>query len=418
MAKPTVHLVTTVGAPKPAPEITKLALRAAAKLSWYELTQAIPLVLWYDEKSEAFYTQCHLEAVVLTKKTDLEAVLDPEESEEYKLNREIYTDNFAYRQMETDARLGRSFEDIVVEYDETYRPNTPLKVFGGQHRVQALHSAVDDKPNNLHGIRMYFGLTIDQKIDIAIANNTSIAVSNDLLDRMQEDLLGQELRDWAQETGLLGGDQGFADTRSSAGVPTVRIARTFIVNFHGGARHKKKAMPAPYVCKSGPRTDPDYELLRPAVKWKDKGLLRAGREFARIHAAQRRAVLGRDEDKYLEFANNCAHPSVVAAWSYVAGMLSGSELDNHYGLADTSKQDPMNASALSKARLKGVDPDTYRGLGARIGPGELGRMVQLFLLQATKASKRGITKTLANAAIQSYEALKATAAAEQATKRI
>jgi hypothetical protein len=45
-------------------------------------------------------------------------------------------------------------------------------------------------------------------------------------------------------------------------------------------------------------------------------------------------------------------------------------------------------------------------------------MQELFNLQATKASKRGITPRLANAAIQSYEAKKAQLQASKAMKGI
>jgi hypothetical protein len=356
----------------------------------------------------------------LASLADLEAVVDPEESEDYKLNRELYLDNHAYRVMEADARRGRSFEDIVVEFDESYRSKTPLKVFGGQHRVQAIREAVKEKGERAHGVRVYFCLDVIQKVDIATVSNTSIAISNDLLDRMQEELLGTELRDWAQTVGLLEPDQGFADRRDSAGRPTVRIARTFVVNFHEGSRLKKGSMPEPYVCRSGPRTDERYETLRRKVSWTEPCFLEAGKEFARLHGAQRGAVIGRERDSYLEYANKCMHPSVTAAWSYVAGMLQSAppSLANHYALSSIVKSDPLNAAALSKARLKGVDPDTYRGLGARISASEVGRMVQLFSLQATDATKRGITPTLANAAIKSFEALKAVRAADEAKRGI
>jgi hypothetical protein len=97
-------------------------------------------------------------------------------------------------------------------------------------------------------------------------------------------------------------------------------------------------------------------------------------------------------------------------------------LSVHFGLPQSvsakSSSDPLNAKALSAARLKGVDPDTYRGLGARINSTELGRMLEVFILQATKARKLGITLKLANAAIQSYEARRAQIAAFKAIKRI
>ncbi|HEU0074200.1 MAG TPA: hypothetical protein VFS30_09325 [Dehalococcoidia bacterium] len=419
MAKtaPAVERLSTLA--NPPKEVLALLKRLDDKVELCERTMQVPLTLWHDEKSDAFYTACHLTGKTLVALADLEAVLDPQESEDYKLNRELYTDNYAYRLMESDAKNGRSFEDIVAEFDESYRPKSPLKIFGGQHRIRAIREAVTEKGGRPHGVRVYLGLSVEQKVDIATANNTSIAISNDLLDRMQEELLGTQLRDWSQKVGLLEADQGFADRRDSAGKPTVRIARTLVVNFHEGQKHQQ-GIPEPYVCSSGPRKDEQYEALRPSIKWNDPKFVQAGKEFTRLHQAQREAVLTRDNNSYLEFANKCMHPSVAAAWAYVAGMLQGDPqaLSNHYALGGIEKGDPVNASALSKARLKGVDPDTYRGLGARINANELGRMVQLFHLQATKASKRGISSTLANAAIQTYEALRATDAAAKATKGI
>jgi len=378
-------------------------------------------LLLCDARSNAFYLNCHLDSKVLSSKADLDAVLDPTESEDYKLNREIYTDNYAYRLMESDALKGRSFEDLVVEYDTSYRPDRPLKVFGGQHRIMAISEAVKKNVSVAHGVRVYFGLSIEQKVNIAMANNTSIAVSNDLLDRMQEDLLGADLRNWCQTVGILDEGQNFVDRRSPEGIPTVRIARTLLVNFYLGRGSKEDDYHAPVVCSSGPGVDEHYKNLRDNIDWSDKALETMGRQLARIHKLQRERVLGRDTDKYIEFANKVIHPCVAASWAYVAGFLQRDTeaLNNHYALADLDPPgDPLNAKALLNARLKGVDPDTYRGLGARINNVELGRMLEVFLLQATKATQRGINQKLANAAIKSYEAKKAKREAEKALKGI
>ena len=419
MSKSDLETTSLASTPTPGKQVLALLRRFADKVEICERSMELPLTLWHDERSDAIYTVCHMTGKTLSSLADLDAVVDPQESEDYKLNRELYTDNYAYRLMEADAKRGRSFEDIVVEYDETYRPKTPLKVFGGQHRTKAIRSA-SDKGARPHGVRVYFGLTVEQRVDIATANNTSIAISNDLLDRMQEELLGTELRDWAQAVGLLQQEKSFADRRDSAGRPTVRIARTFVVNYHEGLRWKKKAMPDPNVCRSGPRTDERYQALRPDIVWDEGGFQKAGREFVALHKLQREIVLNRTEDSYLEFANKCMHPCVAAAWAYTAGMLQRDQgsLANHYALAQVDKGDPLNAAALLKARLKGMDPDTYRGLGSRISQNEIGRMVQVFVLQATRASKRGITLKVANAAIQAYEALRATEAADKATEAI
>jgi hypothetical protein len=387
----------------------------------FEENNGVKLLLLRDKRSNAFYLNSHLDSKVLASKTDSEAVLDPTESEDYKLNREIYTDNYAYRLMESDALKGRSFEDLVVEYDTSYRPDRPLKVFGGQHRIMAIMEAVKKNVSVVHGVRIYFGLSIEQKVNIAMANNTSIAVSNDLLDRMQEDLLGADLRNWCQTVGLLDERQNFVDRRSPEGIPTVRIARTLLVNFYLGKDSKEDDFRVPIVCSSGPGIDEHYKNLRDNIDWSDKALQTMGLQFTRVHKLQRERVLGRHTDKYIEFANKAMHPCVAASWAYAAGFLQYDieALNNHYALADLDPPgDPLNAKALLNARLKGVDPDTYRGLGARINNVELGRMIEVFLLQATKATQRGITQKLANAAIKSYEAKKAKCEADKALKWI
>ena len=63
----------------------------------FEERTGVKLLLLKDKRSEAFYLNCHLDSEILASKTDVEAVLDPTESENYKLNREIYTDTYAYR---------------------------------------------------------------------------------------------------------------------------------------------------------------------------------------------------------------------------------------------------------------------------------------------------------------------------------
>jgi hypothetical protein len=163
----------------------------------YEVKKGAKVCLYLDEKSGAFYLTCHLEASILTQHCDTEASLDGDEEDEiYKLNREITEDQAAYVQMEKDALNGRTFEDIVLEFDESYRPKKPLKVYGGQHRLRAISKAESTRGDTLHGVRVYFGLSREQKVEIATVNNTAIAVPNDLLDRMREQLLGSELRDW------------------------------------------------------------------------------------------------------------------------------------------------------------------------------------------------------------------------------
>jgi hypothetical protein len=389
------------------------------KFKTHELENGTKHVLLFDKRSKAYYLNCHLDADLLVTKSDLDAVLDPNESEDYKLNRDIYTDTYAYKLMESDALRGRSFEDLVVEYDTTYRHGTPLKVFGGQHRITAIIQAKKKGVSMTHGVRVYFGLTLEQKADIAMANNTSIVVSHDLLDRMQEDLLGTDLRKYCQSVGLLQTGHNFADRRSPEGIPTVRIARTLLVNFYLGENLEKDDQ-VPVVCASGPGLDGNYESIHGGINWSRPALVRMGKEFSRLHNLQRERVLRRSMDRYLEFANKAIHPCVAASWAYAAGMFQNDEkaLTVHYSLPESSREDPLNAKALLAARLKGSDPEKYRGLGSRISSEELGRMLEVFILQATKAKKRGITLALANAAIVSFSAKKAKHSADKALKGI
>ena len=388
----------------------------------YEIKNGTKLLLYYDERSGAYYFLCHLDGKTLALYCDLEASLDAVDDEDiiYKLNRDITEDETAYRHMETDAFSGRSFEDMVLEYDISYRSKRPLKVYGGQHRIRAISKAVAEKGAVVHGVRVYFDLSRQQKVEIATVNNTSISVPNDLLDRMREHLLGSELRDWCQSVGLLADGEDFAD-RKSPDAPTVRIARTLLVNFHMGMSAKEDDLHQPIICKSG-GLDDAYMAVRERINWTDESLMQMGEQFTRLHMLQRERVSNREEDSFAEFARKTLSQSVAASWAYAAGLFrrNAEYLGNHYALPDSVSppKDPLNAKALSLARLKGTDPDTYRGLGTRSSPRELGRMLEVFLVQATKASRRGITKQLANAAIQSYEAKRATYEAGKALGKI
>jgi hypothetical protein len=388
----------------------------------HEVKMGIKLLLYFDEKSEAYYLMCHLDGKVLAQHCDLEASLDADEDDEiYKLNREITEDQAAYKLMEEDALNGRSFEDLVLEYDISYHTTKPLKVYGGQHRVRAITKVESNKGSVLHGVRVYFDLSREQKVEIATVSNTSIAVPNDLLDRMREQLIGSELRDWCQTVGLLDKGMDFSDRRSPD-TPTVRIARTLLVNFFLGIDAKQlEDFHQPVICKSG-GTDERYLAVRSRINWSDDGLKEMGKQFARLHKLQRKSILDRQEKKNAECARKALSLSLVADWAYAAGLFQRGQgfLKTHYSIPESSSppEDPLNAKALSEARLKGIDKDTYRGLGTRSDPKELGRMLEVFLVLATKASKKRITKELANAAIQSYEAKRAVYEADKVLGRI
>src|SRR3990172_8142357 len=142
----------------PTTEVKKLMVDFLDSFSIYEIEHGSSLVLNYDLKSKAFYLLCHLTSIDLINYSDLEATLDFDNEEDviYKLNREITEDQTAFKTMEDDAREGRSFEDLVIEYDKTYRKEKRLKIYGGQHRVRAISNTEKEVKNINHGIRIYF----------------------------------------------------------------------------------------------------------------------------------------------------------------------------------------------------------------------------------------------------------------------
>ena len=100
--------------------------------------------------------------------------------------------------------------------------------------------------------------------------------------------------------GLLPQGQNFSDRRNSEGIPTVRIARTLVTNFHLALGKKLDDFHKPLVCSSGPDLDEAYKQVRLIIKWDDPRLLDAGKEFARLYRLQRERVLSRKSDKYAE----------------------------------------------------------------------------------------------------------------------
>ena len=233
---------------------------------------------------------------------------------------------------------------------------------------------------------------------------------------MREQELGGQLRTWAQNVNLLQPKEDFADIRNPNKL-TVRIARTLIVNFYKGKSIGDfNDFHTPILCTSG-GYDKEYMEIREAIDWNDEKLVEMGRNFAKLHSKQYETVTNRDENNNAEFRRKALSYSVVASWSYAAGLFSRDEklLNRLYSIPDNVEipDDPLNAKALSEARFQGVDPDTYRGLGTRSSPSELGRMLEVFIILVLQ-DKKNISKRLAIAAIKNYEAKKAAQVAQKA----
>jgi len=378
------------------------------------------LHLFVDARTLALYSECHIRADKLISLSTTDVPLDPEDQPEYRANRDIVADHAAFFAMKEDASQRRSFSNIVTEYTTDFDPEYPLKILGGQHRFEAIKEALAKDINELHGIKVYFVLTPEQRLDAQLISNTVIAVPTDLYDRMQETMRGPELRDWCQNVGLLAASQDFSDKRQRGAQITVSAARTFILNYYRGeadaASEFDKIETAPKICKSG-GIDDDWEKLRTNKKiWKDPKLEAAGREFAALVAAQRKAFQGKKKGT-LDFQEKALNYAVLSAWAYTAGILSGNapRLSRHYALKDQAGRDPLNASALAKGR-HGTDAENYRGLGYRTDAKERGRFAELFYLQAEKGD--GITAPLIDLAMKKYHAKQAILEVQTAEKKV
>ena len=363
-----------------------------------------------DARTNARYCECHILASTLIDLATTDVPLDPEEQPEYRANREIVTSHQAFDAMKADARQRRSFSNIVLEYNTEYVSDLPLKIIGGQHRFEAIKQARNSDINEYHGVKVYFGLNSEQRLDVQLTSNTVIAVSTDLFDRMQETVRGPDLRNWCQRVGLLEEGQDFADKRQRGLPITVRAARTFILNYYKGqsinAQRFSDSDTTPAVCKSG-QVDNDWEETRLSYPdmWQDSHLEYAGRRFASIVAAQRKAFTKnttvRKNSKNVDYEEKALNFAILSSWAFVAGLLQGNEtrLMRHYNLDTNTGKDPLNAAALAKGRHK-TDPENYRGLGYRTDPKERGRLVELFYLQAEKGE--GVNPALIDLAIKKF----------------
>ncbi len=358
-----------------------------------------------DQKTKAIYIECHIGGKELVKQGTINVPLDPESQAEYRANREVVQDHSAYIKMKEDALNKRTFSNIVAEYTTDFDEKYPLKIIGGQHRYLAIKDALDSNINQNHGVKVYFKLNSNQRLDVQLISNTNISISPDLLDRMYETIQGPNLRDWCQKVGLLVKGQDFSDRKTQTSQITVRAARTFIMNFYNGMQIKDKDFDklktTPILAKTG-GNDENWEALKSKYKdiWSNKHLIKAGKQFAQLNNNQKKYFTSKKTPNF-DYANKALNYAVLSAWPYVSGVLHKNtiRLNRHYALKNTTKDDPLNSLALSKARHK-TDPDNYRGLGTRTDAKERGRLAELFFLQAEKAGK--ITKQMIDVAIKKY----------------
>lgn len=366
-----------------------------------------------DALTGAAFTECHVRAEAIIANGTTDVPLDPDESPEYRANRDVVTSHAAFERMQEDAIGGRKFSNIVCEFSP--QKAKPLEVIGGQHRFEAISEAMDNGVDVHHGLKVYFALNKEQRLDVQVISNTNIAVPTDLLDRMYATIEGTDLREWCQKCGLLDKGKDFADVGKRGNPMTVKEARTFIVNYFLGKAISpdkfEEVETSPEVVESGKR-DPKIWVQAKADNpelWSDAGLLEAGKQFAALIQAQ--VEFHRDpKSKKLKGKPDQIHKTkniaLLAAWAFVAGSLQANptRLARHYELSNPKTKDPLRADLLIKARHH-TDSESYRGLGFRTDAKERGRFAQLFWLQAEKGS--GFTTGMIDSSIKGYEAKRA-----------
>ena len=378
------------------------------------------LYIIIDKCTNAVFCECHIKADILLDLCTVDVPLDPDEQSDYRANRELVEDSGAFLKMKMDAKNGRVFSNIVAEYNTDFDESHPLKIVGGQHRIKAIEEALAEDVCEYHGVKIYFNLNMEQRLDVQLISNTNIAVSSDLLDRMMETVKGPELREWCHNVGLLDAKSDFADKKQRGDSITVREARTFIINYYLGSQIKEfeKEKTDGIIAKTG-GIDDDWETLKIDYPdwWKNEQLLTAGREFARLANKQKEYYSEDGKKVSREYSDKAFNYAVLAAWAFVAGLLKDNKvrLERHYSLPENSKKDPLNAEALAAARHKS-DPENYRGLGTRTDAKERGRLIELFYLQAEKG--QGIGKSLITLALSKYFAKQANLEVIKAEQRM
>jgi hypothetical protein len=341
-----------------------------------------PLIFLIDNITGAQYCECHIRASKLAVGSTIDAPLDPSQPG-YKANRQLLTMQPEFIRMKEDALKRRTFSNIVAEYV----PGTdlPLKIIGGQHRIEAIRHAVENHIDELQGVKVYFGLDMKQRLDVQEISNTNLDISGAWLDRLKETYRGSSLRDWCQEVGLLKEGQDFSD-KTGRGKLSVHLARTFIANFYLGklvdTKDFSQTETVPLLYKAGRDEKAWEEFLsdHPDV-YKDKELKTAGKEFSRLVVAQRKAFAGKTGAA--DSTEKALNAAILSAWAYAAGLYQKNpkRLKLHYGIADVTAADPLNAKALAGGKHK-TDATNYRGLGYRTDARERAQMVELFNILA------------------------------------
>ncbi len=394
----------------PSSQVVELIRDFKEKVETLEVKNNHVLTLFQDGKSGAFYFDCHIAASSAVSLLDYEASLDPEEQEEFQANRNLLPFHRAFQAMMDDAKRGRQFNDIIVEYlPKGAKSDKPLKIYGGQHRARSIEGAANIV-DRYHGFRVYFDLNSSQRNEIARVSNTNINVPLDLIDRMNETVLGPSLRNWCYQAGFLQKSQDFAERKNTEGIITVRLARAFVINFMNARDIKGDIEEKPFSNLLGNEVNEEYLGFTREKReklLKDARLLEAAKNYAALHKKQLDTTKKDPElSQIAEYRTKAMTPTVLSSWAFVAGLLQKkpSRLSKLYQLPkNCGSKNPLSVKEMTDYKHHSYDPKTYRGLGTRTDKRERGKLIELFLLY-TAANQTRITTNLIDTAVTSYYA--------------
>jgi hypothetical protein len=217
---------------------------------------------------------------------------------------------------------------------------------------------------------------------------------------------------------LLKEGEDFPDVGSHAERITTQNARSFIVNFFQGKKTGVQIAEAeldrnvyePYLCQTGIFLDEEYQKITKNMGdalWTNRALLAAAKAVADLHRTQYEAIKG-SKTNFKVFRMKAMAPSVLTAWSFVAGLLQAhaGRLAVHLAVPQPPKDapDPLNAVEMNQFRYY-QDIETYRGLGTRAIMKDRQRMAQVFLARSIDPAAT-LEKKLLNQAVNQATALK------------
>jgi hypothetical protein len=111
--------------------VFKTVLSFLESVKTLEISQGNAVTIHQDGVDESYYIRCCLQGKDASQLVDLDARLIPDSPDSFRANRELLLKHKTYLRMRQDADNGREFNDIIVEYNTSYSPEKPLKVWGG-----------------------------------------------------------------------------------------------------------------------------------------------------------------------------------------------------------------------------------------------------------------------------------------------